>query len=281
MVMVIAALLLIPKFVNVQKYKPRIENHVAQATGRTFTLNDDLRLTLFPWASLSFSNLHLGSISGFEEKDFVTIDAFDVRVKLLPLLFKDVQVKRFIVKGLRVVLETSKDGRKSWEFRKKASDDVPQKHPSKTKKKPEIKPMEAFDLKALAVGEFSVTDGSILWLDHPKKARREISDVTLLLRDIALDRPVHLKFSARLDKMPFSLEGNVGPLEKALGKGIVHLDLSTRAFEHLNLSLKGNVLEVVSQPKFDISIRVSPFSPRKLMAAVGKPLPVATADPKV
>ncbi|MBW1692759.1 MAG: AsmA family protein [Deltaproteobacteria bacterium] len=280
-VMVIAALLLIPKFVNVEKYKPQIEKHIAQATGRTFTVSDDLRLSLFPWASLSFSDLRLGNLPGFEEKDIVTIKSFDVRIKLLPLIFKDVQVKRFILKGLRVVLETKKDGRVNWKFDKKASGGIDKKIPEKTQKQPAAKPMEGFDLKALAVGEFSVTQGSILWLDHAKKERREISDVTLLFKDISLGRPVHLNFSARIDKMPFSLEGNIGPLAEALSMGTVHLDLHAKAFAHLNLSLKGNVEKVTSSPHFDVSLQVSPFSPRKLLTAVGKPLPLATADPKV
>ena len=128
-VMVITALLVIPKFVNLEKYKPRIEKHVAQATGRTFTLSDDLRMTLFPWASLSFSDLHLGNPQGFKEKDFITIASFDVRVKLLPLLFKDIQVKRFILKRFRMVLETSKDGRVNWKFNKKAAADITKKNP--------------------------------------------------------------------------------------------------------------------------------------------------------
>jgi len=280
-VMVIAALLLIPKFVNVEKYKPQIEKHIAQATGRTFTVSDDLRLSLFPWASLSFSDLRLGSLAGFEEKDIVTIKSFDVRIKLLPLFFKDVQVKRFILKGLRVVLETRKDGRVNWKFDKKTSDDIAKKPPTQTQKQPGAKSMEGFDLKALAVGEFSVTQGSILWLDHTKKERREISDVTLFLKDISLDQPVHLNFSAHIDKMPFSLEGNIGPLAETLSMGTVHLDLHTKAFTQLNLNLKGNVNNVTSSPHFDLLLQISPFSPRKLMASLGKPFPVATADPKV
>ncbi|UCD89079.1 MAG: AsmA family protein [Desulfobacterales bacterium] len=280
-VTVVAALLLIPKFVNIQHYKPQIEQHVAKATGRTFTLSDDFRLTLFPWASLSFSDLHLGSLQGFEEKNFVTIESFDVRVKLLPLLFKDVQVKRFLLKGLRVVLETSKDGRVSWKFKAKTSGEVSQKTPPETKKPGKSNPMEKFDLKAMAVGEFSFTDGSILWLDQAKKERREVSDVNLLFKDISLDRPVHLNFSARLDKLPFSLEGTVGSLEEALSKGTLQLDLSAKLFGQLDLNLKGKLNQIASHPNFDLSLQLSSFSPRKLLATVGKPLPLTTSDPKV
>ncbi len=114
-VLVIAALVIIPNFVDVQRFKPEIEKRVSEATGRPFTINGNLHLSLFPWASLAFSDLHLGNPKGFESKDFVQIRSFEARVKLLPLISKDVQVSRFVVEGLRVVMEKAKDGRGNWE----------------------------------------------------------------------------------------------------------------------------------------------------------------------
>ena len=225
----IAALVLLPRFVDVKQYKPRIEAQVTKATGRAFSLGDDLRLSLFPYASLSFSDLHLGSLPGFKEKDFIIVKSFDVRVKLVPLLFKDIQVKRFILKGTRLVLETSKDGRTNWEFNAKTTPELSAKTPKETKKPRKAESGEGLALKAFTFGEFAVTDGFVLWLDHKKKERKEISNVTLLLQDVSLDRPIGVTFSARLDKQPFSLKGNVGPIGKMLGKGTIPMDLSVRA----------------------------------------------------
>jgi len=271
--LLIVALVLLPKFVDVKHYKPRIEKQVARVTGRNFTLGDDLRLSLFPYAGLSFSDLHLGSLPGFKEKDFITVGSFEVRVKLLPLLFKDIQIKRFILKGARIVLETSSDGRTNWKFDTKTKPEAAAKGEAGSG---EIPALEGFTLVELAV-----TDGSVLWLDHTKKERKEISDVTLLLQNVSLDRPVDLDFSARLDKQPFSIKGKVGPIGKEPGKGTIPLDLSARAFEQVDFGLKGNVVDPATQPKFDVSVNVSPFSPRKLLAAMGTILPVSTSDPGV
>lgn len=277
----IAALVLLPKFVDLKQYKPKIEAQVSKATGRAFSLGDDLRLSLFPYASLSFSDLHLGSLPGFKEKDFIIVKSFDVRVKLIPLLFKDIQVKRFILKGVRVVLETGNDGRTNWEFNTKTTPEHSAKTPKETKKPVKAESGEGLILKAFTLGELAVTDGSVIWLDHTKKERKEISDVTLLLKDVSLDRPIDVTFSARLDKQPFSLKGNMGPIGKMLGKGAIPLDLSVRALEQVDIGLKGNVMDPASQPTFDLAINVSPFSPRKLMGAMGKALPVSTSDPGV
>jgi AsmA protein len=280
MVVVVAALVLIPRFIDVKRYKPQIEAKVSKATGRTFTLGDDLRLSLFPWAGVTFSDLHLGSLPGFEEKDFVVVKSFDVRVKLFPLLFKDIQVKRFILNGARVVLETRKDGRVNWEFKAKSEPGVSKKVPLEVKKSSEDMTGTGLVLKGLTVGEFAVTDGSVVWLDHGKKTRKEISDVSLRLQDVSMDRPVRLTFSARLDNQLFSIQGSVGPTGKALDKGTIPLDLTANILGQMDVGLKGNVVDPAVRPKFDVDVQISPFSPRKLLGAMGKVFPVATSDPK-
>ena len=120
-VIIIAAILIIPRIVDVQKYKPEPEKRIAQASGRTFSVSDDIRLSVFPWAGISFSDLQLGNVKGFEEKDFLKIKSFEARIKLFPLLFKDVQVKKFILNEPRMVLVKNKDGRVNWELPKKTA----------------------------------------------------------------------------------------------------------------------------------------------------------------
>jgi len=102
-----------------------------------------------------------------------------------------------------------------------------------------------------------------------------------LLHDVSLDRPIRVAFSASFDKQPFSLKGNVGPIGKMLGKGAIPLDLSVRALEQVTVGLKGNIVDPATQPYLELTINVSPFSPRKLLAAMGKTLPISTSDPAV
>ena len=100
------------------------------------------------------------------------MNSFDVRVKLFPLLFKDIQVKRFILNGARVVLETRKDGRVNWELKAKSEPGVSQKTPQAVEESPGDVTGTGLVLKGLTVGELAVTDGSVVWLDHGKKTRK-------------------------------------------------------------------------------------------------------------
>jgi AsmA protein len=103
-VIVIAALVIISLVVDVNKYKPEIEKMVSDTTRRPFSIGDDLDLTLFPWAGISLSDIRLGNPAGFAEKNFVTAKSFEVRLKLLPLIFKEIEIKRLVLNEPRVVM---------------------------------------------------------------------------------------------------------------------------------------------------------------------------------
>ena len=276
-VVVIAALLIIPMFVDVQKYKPVLENKVVEATGRPFSVGDDLKLSLFPWAGISFSDLQLGNTTGFTEKEFVKVKSFEIRVKLLPLIRKEIQIKRFVLDEPQIVLVKNKNGRVNWE--------QPKQQPKGTASKksvPNDSPagMGGLPISALTVGNFSIKNGSVLWIDHSTDTRKEITDISLALKDVSLDRPVQLTFSAQLDKKPLSLEGTVGPVGSGFEKGVVPLDLSLKALKQLTLRLKGNLENPATTPGVDLDITVDKFSPRELVAALGQTFPVNTTDPK-
>jgi AsmA protein len=277
-VVIIAAMLLIPMFVDVQKYKPMLENKVTEATGRPFSVGDDLSLSLFPWAGVSFSDLRLGNPAGFSEKDFVTVKSFEVRVKLLPLISKDIQIKRFVVNEPRIILIKDEKGRANWEQPKQPAEDSPTGKAEKT-------PTQAtgrFDLpiSALTVGNLAINNGSAIWDDRPGGTRKEISQINLALKDVSLERPVSLTFSALVEQKPISIEGSVGPLGKSLQAGSIPLDLSLKALEQLVMRLKGSLENPLTNPGVDMDIEIAEFSPRKLVAALGQKFPVETSDPE-
>ncbi len=279
-VLIILILLIAPMFIDVQKYKPRIEAEVAKATGRSFTIGGELKLSLFPWAGIAFSDLHLGNPKGFVEKDFVSVNSFDVQVKLLPLISKDIQIKRFVVIGPKIVLEKKKDGQTNWQNLGKPPKKTAEKKPEKKEEKTGGEPMEGLPIKGLAVGEFAVREGEALWIDGATGTRREIKDLTLELKNVSLDQPIQLVFSAKADGQPLSLEGKVGPIGKEPGRGTLSLDLVINALDHLSMSMKGKITDPATRPQFDLALQVDPFSPRKLMEAMGQPFPVQTTDPE-
>jgi len=284
-VLIIAALLIIPMFVDLQKYKPEIEKQVADVTGRPFSIGDDLKLSLFPWAGISFSNLRLGNVAGFADNQFVTIAAFDVRAKLIPLLFGDVQVKRFVVDAPEITLIRKKDGSGNWEFDAAKSGvpsgkDVKQQKGS-TGEKSAGESSGKIPLKTLVVGEFAITNGTIDWVDHSTGTRKKVSDVTLKLKDVSFDRPIQMDFSAQTDQKTLALTGQLGPVGKEFMTGPIPLDLTLQALKQIELKLKGKIENLTGDPSFDLDIRLGDFSPRKLLTELDAAEAIRTTDPEV
>ncbi|MGE5842555.1 MAG: AsmA family protein, partial [Deltaproteobacteria bacterium] len=202
----------------------------------------------------------------------------DVEVELLPLISKEVQVKRFVVDGVRVNMEKNKEGRGNWEGIGKTPYKAPPAPPKDTTGRPEERGEGLSLLEKLDVGEFAIKNASFLYLDQASGERKEMSGLNLTLREVSLDRPIRLVLTALLGSQPLSVEGTLGPVGREFVAASIPLDLTLKAFKEVNVSLKGNVTAVTQQ--FDVSLLVNPLSPRKIFSSMGKPFPVATSDPE-
>jgi AsmA protein len=277
-VLVIATLLIAPAFIDIRDYKPEIEKLITDKTGRSFSIGDDLSLSLFPWAGVSFSDAQLGNLSGFAEKEFVSVKSFEVRVKLLPLISKNIQVKRFILNEPSITLVKNKDGRVNWDPIVPAADKTAAPKKKETSEAPSAG--AGLPIKDLTVGECILKNGSAYYIDHSAQTRKEITAVNLNLQNVSLDRPITLSFAAQLDKQPITMDGTIGPVGKDFKQATIPLDLDINALKALILTLKGKVMNPGSTPGIDLAVEMKPFSPRQLMAALDQPFPVETSDPK-
>ncbi|MBW2090799.1 MAG: AsmA family protein [Deltaproteobacteria bacterium] len=276
-ILCIAMLLLAPRLVDIQKYKPKIEKTVSESLGRPCRIDGDLALSLFPEAGVAFSGLHLGNPPGFEEKDFIAVKAFQVRVKLFPLLFKKIQIKRFVAEGPRIVLEKGRDGKGNWENLGKPEE---KKVPGHVKEKPVEKGLgPGLPIKSLIIGDLQIKDGALIWINHASGDRREIKNLSLRLQDMSLKQPVRFSLSARLNEQPLTLDGKFGPVGAKPGENPVPLDFSLQLTDYLHIGLKGHVLNAADGLQAKLDIDVKPFSTRKLFTALGRPFPLKTADP--
>jgi AsmA protein len=272
-VLLIAAVIIVPQMIDVNKFKPEIEQKVAQVTGRNFSIGDDIDLSIFPWVGVKVTNVALGNPEGFTEKQMAAIEQFEVRLKVLPLISRRIEVKTFVVDGPQIVLEKLKDGRVNWVM-------------TGAKKKPEKKadqeaPAKGLPIKDLQVAKFAVTNGTLIYRDKTASLEKQVTDLNLVLDNVSLDQPVAFSFDAKLDQKPVSLRGTAGPIGLTPGKGTMALDLSADLLDTVKMTVKGTLTDPASAPAFDLALDVAPFSARKLLAALNIPLPVAPRDPKV
>ncbi|MCG8616807.1 MAG: AsmA family protein [Desulfobacterales bacterium] len=277
-VLIVGAVVLVPMFVDVQKYKPEIEALVTKQTGRTFSMGDEIKLSVFPWVGVQLSDLALGNADGFDGDQMISVKRFEVRLKVMPLLSRQIQVDTFLMDSPQIRLVKNKAGRGNWEGigpTGTATAPAPEKGTQTT-------PSEGgMPISSLMVGTFSITGGQLSFNDMTAGSVTEIADLNLNLKDISLDKPVTVDFSATLNGKPLSLSGTAGPIGTEPGKSDIKLDLMVKALDALELSLKGKLIQPATAQKFDLAVDLAPFSPRKLFEALGQPFPVETTDPSV
>ena len=109
------ALMAVWLLVNPNDYKPQIVAAVKRSTGRDLALGGDLKLSVFPWVALETGPASLSNPPGFSADPFVAFTHASVRVKLLPLLAKRLEIGRVAVDGLDLRLLKNAQGKGNWE----------------------------------------------------------------------------------------------------------------------------------------------------------------------
>lgn len=113
-VLLLAAALIAPSFIDWNQYKDEIAAQVKAATGREIVIAGDIDLALLPVPTLSVEDLRLVNVPGAAVPDMVRVASLRVRVALMPLLEGRIQVATVALVEPVIELEILADGRPNW-----------------------------------------------------------------------------------------------------------------------------------------------------------------------
>ncbi len=192
---VIVATIAIPLFVDPNEFKPQIIELVKKETGRDLTIEGDLEISVFPWIGVSTGKLALDNARGFADRPFARIEQSDIKVKLLPLLSKKVEVSRIVLKGLDLYLAKNKRGVSNWDDLVK-KEQQPAARQTATPEPEQPSPGPA--IAALVVGGLSIENAHIVWDDRQGGQLTEIRNLNLDIDQLEFDRPVAVALSMEI-----------------------------------------------------------------------------------
>ncbi|MCP4041002.1 MAG: AsmA family protein, partial [Gammaproteobacteria bacterium] len=315
--LVVIAAIVIPLYVDPNDYKEEMAKAVQEHTGRKLSIDGDIGLSVFPWLGIELGKVALGNAAGFKEPVFAGAERVDIRVKLLPLLSKQLEMNTVSVHGLRINLARDKQGRTNWE-------DLSQPAGKGSKPAPTEETSgigDAPPIGALAIGGVDVQDAQIRWRDEQAGQQLAIEGFTLHTGAIVPGKPIDLD-------LKFHLRGSQPQVDGDLAlQGQIDLDLESQRYRIKNLTLNSqfsgeavsgktlktelvtevdlnlqqqtltlpklslktlgmaiqgalSVERVLTEPQFNASLDVAEFSPKGLMEQLGMPA-VQTADPQV
>jgi AsmA protein len=180
--LVIAAAILAFTF-DPNAYKGVATDAFMARTGRTLTIDEDLRLAYFPWLAVETGGVSVGSAPAFggATQPFATAERIAARVKLLPLLSRRVEIGTVELEGLTLNLARDAERRGNWDDLLEAARTPP---PGA-----EAQPGAA-SVRTFAIEGVRVRNGSVYWRENVDELRYSVTGLTLTTGGIGAGEPV-------------------------------------------------------------------------------------------
>lgn len=246
-------------------YKDKITAVVKEKSGRELKIEGKLGWSFFPWIGIETGALELSNAAGFGPEPFARIDAAGVKIKLLPLLHKQIAVDTVLLDGLKLHLAKNAAGKTNWE-------DLTT--PVKTEKtaEPPAAPGEALSVAGISINKIDIRKADITWSNESAGTRYGVRNLDLQTGQIVMGAPVNMHLS-------FDLESGQPPLNTRVDlTSRVGFDPKTQALDVSSLSLKLADLtlqatlqgsRILDAPVFSGTLEVANFNPRTLINKLG------------
>jgi AsmA protein len=247
-VLLLAALMIIPRLVPDDVYRERIESAATSALGRPVKLTGKVAVSIFPRLEASAGEATIANPDGFGSAPFASMKELRASVKLIPLLFRKVEIDEFVLVDPNIALVSLPDGRNNWTFIAKTTPQEPAPPPSTPSKPGEQPKPQNF---GGALKNVKIVNGRVSFEDRAKGQTQTLAALNLKAQMKAIDQPFRIEADGLANDLPFKIttsienprnmiDGVVTPVEIALDTAV------------LKTSLKGN-LAAGDHPNFDLA----------------------------
>ena len=191
-------------------FKDTIQNQVKKQTGRDLTIAGDLSPSVFPWAGISIGEISLANVEGFGDQSFASITGADVKVKLLPLLKREVNVRTVELSGLQVDLQRAADGTTNWDdlLQSTTTTTTTEEVGTDEEVTTEVEGSSA-TIAALAVGGIDISNANVSWNDATTGTDAKLSGFNLNTGAIELEKPFELNIDFSIVSQSMDLAADV------------------------------------------------------------------------
>lgn len=308
--LLVVAVVAVSLFFDPNDYKDEIRDMVREQTGRELDIQGDISWSFFPWIGVEAGPATLSNAQGFEPPHFARIERAGVKVRLIPLIRRQVEVDTIILNGAHVNLARNAQGVSNWQ------DLIPEEE------QPSDTDTAGAGIAGLVVSGVQLRDSTVTWNDAQAGTQYTAVGIDLKTSRVSLGEPFDLDLgfdlasetggldarvtvaaratvgrnfqTARLEDFKFTLKGEQQREEGAtpldvelhanaavdLAEGTATLDgLEVHAW-NVTAAGKGSLSGLNTQPRYNAELSVEEFSPGRLIETLtGSAL--ETSDPGV
>lgn len=176
-------------------YKKELIEIAEKITGRPISVAGSVGISLYPYIGIKVDNVTVENPPGFSKENFATIGQFDVKIEIMPLLQKRLNIETLVLNRLKINFEKNASGGDNWSdfMSTSKSDDVESK----------------LGLAGLNIGGISVVDANITWLDVNTGKRFNVSKMKLTTDAVVKGQPLPITFNAYAKSSQPEWQGSV------------------------------------------------------------------------
>src|SRR5262245_55637168 len=292
-------------------YKDEITAAVQDATGRKLTLDGDLELAVFPTIRIAVGSATLSNAPGFGDQPMARIGSAELRLSLLPLLARRIEVSQARLEGLELNLARNRSGANNWQDLGGGGTPQAQAPAGGSETAP-----ANLDL---GVGAIEIENARVVWNDAATGSRWELTNFGMTAEDFGIGErfPLHLEFglagadvaiklaadtqatitladnSYRLDELAVTIDGSGAGWPGGPGQAKLDFDslaanladetleLNGLTLEFLGITMAGSLSgqKLLSNLALTGAVDIREFVPREVLERFG--VDVQTADENV
>jgi|GEM_PF-1308170 len=271
-----------------QKIKAMVLPHIEKAVGRSVDV-EGAGISFFPVFGIKIKGLRVSNTEreGFSKEPFVTLDDFIVKVKVMPLIQKRVEIKAIIINKPDILLEVDQNGSFNYDDLAFMKSDSTVK-PVEEKPEEEKRPADAKLSLPIPVTleQFAINQGSIAYIDRKAGSTFKVGQINHRidfsidkeLRDIASTGELKLSdISVKTGDIPKTLSGFTLTFAHDVGVNYVDGEAVIKSMrlslQKIYIALSGTVKNFNVQPEINLAVKTDKI----FIADLLKEIPVEIA----
>ncbi|NIA69170.1 AsmA family protein [Pelagibius litoralis] len=190
-VLLIAAVIIVPQLVPLESYKGEIQARAKEATGRDLRIDGPISLSLFPAIAISVEDVGFSNAPGATTPEMATIERLDVALQILPLISGEVVVDRFILERPVINLEVDAEGKANWDIQTGSAAPAADGGGSAAGSGD-----SGSAVSEISLGEVRLVDGTLSYIDRKGGQEETVSEINMELSLPSLSEPFAAEGSA-------------------------------------------------------------------------------------
>jgi len=228
-ILLVLAVILLPMVFDPNDHKTEIQNAASDQIGREVLLNGPIEWSVFPWVAINLNDVVIANEKGFKGDSIAQVEQVAVRVKLLPLLSKQIEIGEVKLIKPEINLQVAKSGLSNWQSLLTASSNEQSSDDSSN---------TDLEIKGILISQ-----GKLTYTDGSADLQLELTDMSFNSAAIKSGQPTAMSLGGLLSLPAEKLSGQLNAEWQAVnltsGPGPV--------FNFSDFSFKGNMDKVPLQ----------------------------------